>query len=104
MSDEESKFSFSERTRVDEGDAPETPPESEENLLEGLHDTAQDEGQADVVSDDRDDASEKTGMLSAVELEEAGILDLSGDDDDGPRAAAQNHLETQGSCCGAAAF
>ena len=63
MSDEDSKFSFSERTRVDEGSAP----GSEQDL------TPQDD-LLEVVEGEEDLAG-KTGVLSSNELKEAGILD-----------------------------
>ncbi len=63
MSDEDSKFSFSERTRVDEGDASGG---EEDPTPQDVERPGDDEG---------GDLAGKTGVLSSNELKEAGILD-----------------------------
>ena len=63
MSDEDSKFSFPERTRVDEGDA--SGGEEERTPLYGEQPGDEEGG----------DLAGKTGVLSSNELKEAGILD-----------------------------
>jgi len=86
MSDEDSKFSFSDRTRVDEGDADSGSPmktEAMDALPEGCEpsdlDLVSDAG-ADEEHDD--DAGDKTGIISAEELTAAGILETADPDPD----------------------